>query len=431
VTRCERKATLLCKLLQIATGFLGHENKLTIGCHSINGPRQPAAHPCQCDAAVWLYCSTPALLLKRHMSYHILQVPRDVVDLWQQPQSSPMQSATGCTSRVLCPGSTAQSAAHLGTEASSSTSSTHWACQATATAVGQGMFGGSSSSSNTLQNSRAFGTAVGTPTLSQLLQHPVLTSALSPGQQQQQQYSQQLLDKALPQQLLQQYQQEHPQLVHELQQQLQAATLQGGAVQQQRQQQALSTGTGLPELRQSESPQPPGQLGNGTQQDSPGSSAALSALPAAGLGVLAAAGSGLGISSTSLGGQTLHRSRYQQSQHSQQLLPDAASGLTASRSSVGGVSAAASKVLQAAAPSFYNGAGPLTSGMRPAWSSSNQGRGVQAGADLAQVGVTVRVVATLFAEPHRSRTCKSAKWCKLSRRSRIGVALRCLKCWTC
>lgn len=173
--------------------------------------------------------------------------------------------------------------------------------------------------------------------------------------------------------------------MHELQQQLQAATLQGGAVQQQRQQQALSTGTGLPELRQSESPQPPGQLGNGTQQDSPGSSAALSALPAAGLGVLAAAGSGLGISSTSLGGQTLHRSRYQQSQHSQQLLPDAASGLTASRSSVGGVSAAASKVLQAAAPSFYNGAGPLTSGMRPAWSSSNQGRGVQAGADLAQV----------------------------------------------
>jgi hypothetical protein len=248
----------------------------------------------------------------------------------------------------------------------------------------------------------AAGPAVALP-LSQLLQHPALGSALN-GHQQQQQQQMMMLDRSLPQQLLQQYQQEHPQLVlqqlqqqqQQLQQQMHAAVMAvqaGSGHQQQQQQQQQQVRSSLPELRQSESPQPPGQPGEDSphqhqqqhqqqqqQQASPDGPAAVgSATAEAGL---LGTGSSLGLSTGSLGGQGHHRSCYHQ-QHPQQQQYDG-TGLTASRSSLGGISAAATKVLQTSQPSFYDGAGPLTSGTKPVWTSGNQ-RTVQAGQDLAQV----------------------------------------------
>jgi hypothetical protein len=104
-----------------------------------------------------------------------------------------------------------------------------------------------------------------------------------------------------------------------------------------------------------------------------------------------AGGSSLGFSGVGIAAhhpqqqQYKHRYNQQPSAQLQQQQQCEAGSLTASRSSLGGISAAASKVLQASQPSFYDGAGPLTTGMKPKWTSSNQ-RGVQAGQDLAQVG---------------------------------------------
>lgn len=218
------------------------------------------------------------------------------------------------------------------------------------------------------------------PTLSQALQHPALAGTYSPYPTHQQQ--QQVLDRALPQQVLQHYQQEHPQLL--MQQPQQPQQHHASLVHNQQQQQMCSSVVGLPELRHSESPQPP--LGHPDDNSSlhqqhqhQGFQCGTSAAGAAGgLGLLAA-GNSLGLSSMDLG-RSGDRPRYPQQQ--QQSVSDFAGCV----SSVGGISAAASKVLQASAPSFYDGAGPLTSGTKPAWRSSNQqGRGVQAGADLAQV----------------------------------------------
>jgi hypothetical protein len=244
----------------------------------------------------------------------------------------------------------------------------------------------------------------GTPTLSQLLQHPVLGAQVSPSQQQQQQQTQQqavgpwqVPEKSLPQQLLQQYQQEHPQLMlqqlqaQQQQMQAQIAALQSGVGQQastlqvDSQQQQHSS---LPELRHSESPLPPAD--DSQQQGSPGGAfdaAAAAAGGAVGLGIVAG-NNALTFRSSNTAGQTHRKPSHPSSQQQQQQAE--AAGLSASKSNLGGISAAASRVLEASTPSFCDGAGPLTSGSKPAWTSSNQGRSVQAGQDLAQVGYSRR-----------------------------------------
>jgi hypothetical protein len=177
------------------------------------------------------------------------------------------------------------------------------------------------------------------------------------------------------------------QLQHQHQQQ-QQQQLPAGQLQQSSRQQQMRGSLSLPELRQSESPQPPDRPGDdagrqqGQLQQQGGSSPA-------GQGMLAA-GSGLGFSGVGIAAhhpqqQQQYKHRYNQQQPSVQQQQCEAGSLTASSSSLGGTSAAASKVLQASQPSFYDGAGPLTTGMKPKWTSSNQ-RGVQAGQDLAQVG---------------------------------------------
>jgi hypothetical protein len=178
--------------------------------------------------------------------------------------------------------------------------------------------------------------------------------------------------------------------------------------QQSSRQQQTHTSWSLPELRQSESPQPPDPPGGDAgrqqgQQQQQGSS------PPAGQGMLAG-GSSLGFSGVGIAAhhpqqqqqQYKHRYNQQPSAQLQQQQQCEAGSLTASRSSLGGISAAASKVLQASQPSFYDGAGPLTTGMKPKWTSSNQ-RGVQAGQDLVQVGT----------RPSRfQRACSSYRRCQ-------------------
>jgi hypothetical protein len=160
----------------------------------------------------------------------------------------------------------------------------------------------------------------------------------------------------------------------------QASTLQGDSQQQQQQHGSL------PELRHSESPLPPAD--DSQQQGSPGGAidgAAAAAGGAVGLGILAG-NNPLTFRSSNTAGQTQRKPRNPSPQQQQQQQQQAdAAGLSASKSNLGGISAAASRVLEASTPSFSDGAGPLTSGSKPAWTSSNQGRSVQAGQDLAQV----------------------------------------------